>query len=248
MPEVIVIDRDPRPYLSVNVLGFECDGPLDSGISCTILGKEGLDMVRHLNLSGNPSKVAIKTADGTLHVAICKLDIPYNVNGLVKVVPTLVIPSLSKHFILGIHFWNMFEIKPKFCSVSPLNCDLVESVSEFDGNRIELSKDQQKSLDEVIKEFLVTTKGKLGCTNILTHVIDTEDAKPVVKRPYPVFPFVQKDVDQELDRMLGLEVIEGAESEWANPIVIVKKPIGKIRMCLDARGLNDRTIKDRYPL
>lgn len=47
---------------------------------------------------------------------------------------------------------------------------------------------------------------------------------------------------------MGLDVIEKCESSsWSNPIVAVKKPNGKIRVCLDARKLNEVTVKDAYP-
>lgn len=243
-------------------MGMECNGLLDSGSSCTILGKDGLDIVKQLKLSGSPSKIAVKTADGTVHRSLCRVDIPYTVENQIKVVPTLVIPSMSMHLILGIDFWKIFGISPQF-SLTTQKCDMVDEVDRIvvdDGaeisvknesskdDRIELSEEQKVALVDVISQFYTTKEGELGCTNILKHRIDTGNASPVVKRPYPVSPFVQREVDLELNRMLSLGVIEPAEGEWANPMVIVRKPTGKIRMCLDARGLNLVTVKDRYPL
>lgn len=234
--------------MKVEVPGIECDGLLDSGSSCTILGKEGLEIVHYLQLTGNLSKPAIRTADGTLHVAVCEVDVPYGVNGIVKVVPTLVIPSLSKYLILGMDFWKTFDIRPKFCSVT-LDCDVIEGCENLDQNeQVELMCEQKNILNGVISGFLFTTEGTLGTTNIFKHTIDTGDAKPIVVRPRPTSPFIQKEVDLELNRMLEMKVIEPAESDWANPIAITKKSSGKIRMCLDARQLNDVTVKDRYPL
>lgn len=268
LPEIINLDGDPRPFLKVIVLGMECDGLLDSGSSCTILGKDGLDIVKMLKLSGIPSNLAIKTAD--VHRALCRVDIPYRVKNRVHVVPTLVIPSMAKHLILGIDFWNKFGIKPHFTQSSELSCNAIMNdspeisaemnkiekkmgeINEREVNknneRVELSDEQKTVLTDVISQFYTTKDGELGCTNILKHKIDTGNAAPVVKRPYPVSPFIQKEVDVELNRMLSLGVIEPAEGEWANPMVIVRKPTGKIRMCLDARGLNLVTVKDRYPL
>lgn len=51
----------------------------------------------------------------------------------------------------------------------------------------------------------------------------------------------------ELDRMLSLGVIEHSESPWNNRVTFVQKG-DKVRICLDARRLNDLTVKEAYPL
>lgn len=48
----------------------------------------------------------------------------------------------------------------------------------------------------------------------------------------------------EVDRMLGTGIIEPSNSEWANPVVMARKPNGKYRFCLDFRKVNDISKKD----
>ena len=42
--------------------------------------------------------------------------------------------------------------------------------------------------------------------------------------------------------------IRASSSPAASPILFVKKPDGSLRLCVDYRGLNYITVKDRYPL
>jgi hypothetical protein len=51
-----------------------------------------------------------------------------------------------------------------------------------------------------------------------------------------------------MQRMLKAEVIERATSEWAIPIVLIAKPDGSTRFCVDYRRLNAVTVRDSYPL
>jgi hypothetical protein len=48
--------------------------------------------------------------------------------------------------------------------------------------------------------------------------------------------------------MTEQKVIEPATCEWASPIVLVPKPDGSLRFCVDYRKLNSITIPDTYPL
>ena len=45
-----------------------------------------------------------------------------------------------------------------------------------------------------------------------------------------------------------LKSLPGSCSPWASPIVMVRKPNGKWRMCIDYRKLNAVTVADVYPL
>ncbi len=49
--------------------------------------------------------------------------------------------------------------------------------------------------------------------------------------------------------MSGLEkcgVIERCESQWASPLVPVRKQGGGVRLCVDYRKLNEITVKEPY--
>src|SRR5690606_37892875 len=51
-----------------------------------------------------------------------------------------------------------------------------------------------------------------------------------------------------LEENLSKGFIRASSSPCGAPILFVKKKDGTLRLCVDYRGLNEGTIKDRYPL
>lgn len=77
-----------------------------------------------------------------------------------------------------------------------------------------------------------------------------ENAKPIFFKPYQV-PYGLRDaVEAEIDRLRNLGIIYPVRnSAWASPVVIVNKPDGSIRMCVDCKVTINKYLKvDHYPL
>lgn len=232
---------DNRPHVDVNIFGETLSGLLDSGANTTILGSGAMKLINRLNLRATPLNAIVKTADGTQHVLSSAVEVPFEFNNKCRIILTLILPTLTKPLILGMDFWTAFNIKP-------IVCNSLDTINELPTNRHTLNPTQMKRLENSIAMFPTTRNGKLGCTTLIMHQIDTGDAQPVKQRHYPVSPYIQRDIDIEIERMLNLGVIEKASGSWSSPMVAVRKNTGKIRLCLDARKLNDLTVKDAYPL
>jgi len=75
-----------------------------------------------------------------------------------------------------------------------------------------------------------------------------EDAQP----PFgPIYSLSQNELAalrDYLDENLAKNFIQHSKSPTGAPILFVKKKDGSLRMCVDYRGLNKVTIKNRYPL
>ena len=67
--------------------------------------------------------------------------------------------------------------------------------------------------------------GELGCTNLCEHFIDVGDAQPIRQRCYPVSPAVEKEMHKEVDALLKKGVIKPSKSEWASPVVMVRREV-----------------------
>jgi hypothetical protein len=91
--------------------------------------------------------------------------------------------------------------------------------------------------------------GRLGQVQPTNHRIDLiTGQKPVHCQPYRAGPRELAVESAEIQRMLKAEVIEPARSERASPIVLVAKPDGSTRFCVDYRRRNAITVRDSYPL
>ena len=115
----------------------------------------------------------------------------------------------------------------------------------------DLSKDQKQQLMSLIganRDCFATSMSELSTTDVYHHEIDTGTAKPIRKTFYRATPTVQKEIDHHIDNLLETGKIEPSLSEWAAPIVMVKKKSGEYRMAVDYRGINEVTEPIHFPL
>jgi hypothetical protein len=80
------------------------------------------------------------------------------------------------------------------------------------------------------------------------HDIITGDAKPVNINSYPLSDEKMREQMSQVDMLLKKGLIRPSASPWGFPVLFVKKPNGKWRMCIDYRALNQVTLKNGYPL
>lgn len=110
--------------------------------------------------------------------------------------------------------------------------------------------DRNKLLD-ILKKYrhcFASTMKELGCTNAAEMNIEVNSKVPVVYRPYRLSHMEREKVRGMIGEMLEAGVIRDSVSEYASPIILVRKKDGKLRMCVDYRMLNSITVKERYPM
>ncbi|GKV40125.1 hypothetical protein SLEP1_g47794 [Rubroshorea leprosula] len=99
--------------------------------------------------------------------------------------------------------------------------------------------------------FAWTTDEMPGIPAELTvHKLSTDPTRrPMVQKRRLFGPEKQAAIDEEIQKLLQAGFIRRVEySEWVSNPVLVKKPNGKWRMCIDFTNLNDACPKDPHPL
>ncbi|KAL7878188.1 hypothetical protein SRHO_G00048310 [Serrasalmus rhombeus] len=86
----------------------------------------------------------------------------------------------------------------------------------------------------------------VGLAKDVEHHIRLTDPRPFRERSRRIAPADIDDVRRHLQELLAAGIIKESRSPYASPIVIARKKTGKIRMCIDYRTLNSRTIPDQY--
>ncbi|XP_076038001.1 uncharacterized protein LOC143023366 [Oratosquilla oratoria] len=86
-------------------------------------------------------------------------------------------------------------------------------------------------------------------TQAIHHDVVLEDgAKPVRQAPYRLSPQKKRIIEGEVRQLMEQGLVEPSTSPWASPAVLVPKPGGEWRLCVDYRRLNAVTKADPYPL
>lgn len=107
-----------------------------------------------------------------------------------------------------------------------------------------------ESLKKLLWEFsdvFSESKRDLGCSGI-KHEIITNDHPPIALKQRRIPLALEAEVDQQVKQMLDDGIIRESTSPWSFPLVVVRKPNGDLRLCVDYRKLNEITRRPIYPI
>jgi hypothetical protein len=85
----------------------------------------------------------------------------------------------------------------------------------------------------------------------IEHIIELEaGAKPVITTPYRHPNKYKDEIEKAIKEILYMGHIRPSSSPFSSLVKLVKKKDGMMRMCIDFRALNKKTIKNRncWPL
>ena len=242
---------DNRPYAQVKIYDLAVKALLDSGSNYTLISEKLFRHFRFQKLHRPPDSVLLRSASGDTLTIAGQAHLPFVFQGHLKIVPTLVVTNLAIPCICGMDFWTKFQIQPSMPAQT--GGDTEETVAEIDFLRPNstLTEHEQRVMDQIKETFLAAGGENLTLTPSAVHHIvlreEWRDKPPVRQFPYVMSPKTQALVAIELQRLLDRGILERSNSDWSLNCVPVIKP-NKVRLCLDARKINERTVRDAYPL
>ncbi|PIK50560.1 hypothetical protein BSL78_12567 [Apostichopus japonicus] len=105
----------------------------------------------------------------------------------------------------------------------------------------------EKMLKKECRAFSQDSMDTGNCPD-LKMKINLNDPEPVQKNyasiPRPLF----KEVKEYLEDLLARDWITKSKSNYSSPVVCVRKRDGSLRLCVDYRELNRKTVDDRQPI
>ena len=161
---------------------------------------------------------------------------------------TLVIPKRQK--IAEVHqasvISDQFKHVEMTASAQEPKSDIPVDLDE------DLLNEQQKSkIQEVLQQYsdvFAFSSTELGNAKETKHQIKLTDNTPFKDRARRIPPAMYEEVKNHLEEMLACGAIRHSNSPWSSNVVLVRKKDGRLRLCLDFRKLNSRTIRDAYQL
>ena len=88
--------------------------------------------------------------------------------------------------------------------------------------------------------------GEIGCLRNEHHIVIDYSVPPTVNPPRRIPIALKEKVNNELQQMLKTNIIAPIEelTDWVYSMIVVEKPNGNLKICIDPRNLNKAILSD----
>ncbi|XP_058456755.1 uncharacterized protein K02A2.6-like [Malaya genurostris] len=222
-----------RKYVTTIINGVEVKLQLDTASDITVISKRTWNSLGKPSIK-KPTIQAMNASGKPLHL-FGEFHCDVTINGNTRKGRCFVTTSINLN-ILGIDWIELF----KLWSVP------IDSVC----NQVKTESVEQRICKFKTQHAEVFNDSLGHCRKTKVKLFLKPNSKPIFcpKRPVP-FNTISL-VDAELTRLETSGIIQPVDfSEWAAPIVAVRKPNGRVRICADySTGLNEALEANHYPL
>ena len=126
-------------------------------------------------------------------------------------------------------------------------------LSESENIDNNLSADERERLIRLLvshrEAFATNPNAPPVTTKTQMHVrLKDSYSQPIRSHPYRVPVHLQKPMRELIDNMIKNNIVKKSSSPWASPVVMVTKPDGSYRFCIDYTKLNNISLNESFPL
>lgn len=229
-----------RKYVTVNIDDVDCELQFDTAADITVIDEETFESLQNRHK-------AIKVERAAKAANQMKLPLTAQFEGSFKFKGkscngTCFVTSINKLNVLGLDIMEKFALFD-----DPISTICNQVLSQNLGS-VNLSTNQRSLL--LKSSFADLFDGKMGlCNKTKAKLVAKPNQQPIFRPKRPVAYAMLPIVEEELRRLQENGVLSPVNySDWAAPIVVIKKPI-KIRVCADfSTGLNDALEMHQHPL
>ncbi|KAK2706727.1 hypothetical protein QYM36_014683 [Artemia franciscana] len=201
---------------------------IDTGAEVNVLPSQIYSMLDPQRSMLNTSDILTSYCDGKLKVlGTCNLKLQRKDNQD---------PEVHKFYIVSTAKQLLW------CKNASVSLGLIKFLNE-------VTKKPDQTVDRILSEYEDVFQG-IGKLEGKCHIYLKENCQPTVQPPKRIPISMQDRFKAELGRLEPLGVIEKVSkpTEWVNSIVIVEKPDGSLRLCLDPRNLNKCIKRPHHPI
>lgn len=112
----------------------------------------------------------------------------------------------------------------------------------YDMNKIDCQSDMKENVINILKKYKSLINEENRIAKKYVHKLQMRKIDTYKVKTYPIPYKYKNEVNNEIKKMLNNKIIEKCNSRYINPMVVVMKSNGEIRLCLDARNINKYTI------
>lgn len=124
----------------------------------------------------------------------------------------------------------------------------IQSIHLVSKRLLQETDDRVKKLFELFPSIIQPPKYQKDPKHDVYHHITTDNGPPHFEKSRRLYPDTEKGVKKSYAEMVKIGLCRFSKSQWASPIVVVKNRKNEIRIVGDYRGVNARTLPDRYPM